>query len=420
MDENKKEEQLVKMDINFLEYPNWTVAGRSDIKSFTIEKPHGTYHVSTTEKADRLPDRVDKMVLYSLLLSKKKNIKTTRYRIAKAVFGKDAPFYYDKVILALERWMWIGIKFEGTFYEGDGHSKRGFHIIDNYKLIPKDKRGEELTIRINSDFFKQLEETGFFKYLDFEEFKKLRSPVTARMYEILIKTFKDRTIWKIGIMLLAEKLTLNRVHPSQILIKLKSAIKEINKKTNLKFTMDYDPEKQLCTFTLIKSEEKDLFKEGTAEEVRRLLLMLPESLRRQKSVKELVADYHSQKGFQYVYFNILYTLQNANRNKKAYFKKALEENYGEEIQAQMIEAAKIEEERKKQEAKRKEKEEKEIKLWDKVNRWIENHGGKERALYQGFSIVACNPSVGGLVIQNGNERTSIPLDQVKEKEFSSL
>ncbi|PIY30374.1 MAG: hypothetical protein COZ08_13175, partial [Bacteroidetes bacterium CG_4_10_14_3_um_filter_42_6] len=288
-----KNKKLVKMDINFLEYPNWTVAGRSNVKSFTIEKPHGTYHVSTTEKADRLPDRVDKMVLYSLLLSKKKNIKTTRYRIAKAVFGKDAPFYYDKVILALERWMWIGIKFEGTFYEGDGHSKRGFHIIDNYKLIPKDKRGEELTIRINSDFFKQLEETGFFKYLDFEEFKKLRSPVSARMYEIFSKDFKERDIRKIDIMVLAEKLTLNCKYPSEVLREIKPAIREINKNTSLKFTMDYDPEKKLCTFTLIKSEGKDPFKEGPSEEARKLLLMLPESLRRQQSVKELVANYHS-------------------------------------------------------------------------------------------------------------------------------
>ena len=418
-----KKKQLVKIDINFLEYPNFLIACRTNIKSLTIEKPHGTYHISTTEKADRLPDRVDKIILYYLLLQKKKNIQITRYRIVKDVFEVEkgsVTSYYNRVIKALERWTWVGIKFEGVFYEGDGYTKRVFHIIDSFKLSKKDKRGEELTIRINRDFFEQLEHTDFFKTIDFTEFKKLRKPVSARLYEILIKTFKDRENWKIGIILLAEKMTLTTIkYPSDILKKLWPAVREINKKTKLKFKMEYNDEARVCEFSLLKEASKEISSSNT-EELNKLLATLPESLRRQKSVKEMLSEYLAKNGFVYTQSNITYTLQNAKRNKKAFLKKALDDDYGEETRAQITAENIWLEEKKNEEEKRKKREEEENRLWWQVRKWIKKHGGIDKALYNGHPVAACSPVVGGLIVQiDENKRKNIPLEEVKEGKFSS-
>ena len=108
MDRTKKK-QIVKDDINFLEYPNWIVTEREKIKEVVIEKEHGVYKLITG--ADSLPDRFDKIVLYYLLCTLLKNsqltsteIKTTRYKVAKDVFyrtknvGKSE---YDRIMLSL-------------------------------------------------------------------------------------------------------------------------------------------------------------------------------------------------------------------------------------------------------------------------------------------------------------------------------
>jgi hypothetical protein len=98
----------------------------------------------------------------------------------------------------------------------------------------------------------------YFKLINFNEYKRLKRPVSARLYEILIKTFKDRDIWQIGIIKLAEKLTLEKregkenYYPSDLIIKLRPAINEINNNTGLKINFDYNKETHICTFTKVK------------------------------------------------------------------------------------------------------------------------------------------------------------------------
>jgi hypothetical protein len=130
------------------------------------------------------------------------------------------------------------LNFEGVFYEGDKYTKRGFHILDGYKLSEDGK----LEIYFNEQYLEQLRNTNYFKLINFDEYKLLKRPVSARLYEILIKTFKDRDIWQIGIVRLAEKLTLEKRYPSQILEKLQPAVNEINKNTGLKVNLDYNNE----------------------------------------------------------------------------------------------------------------------------------------------------------------------------------
>ena len=90
-----KKSIVVKDDINFLEYPNWILSRSRDApKILVLERPNGTYKISVSEDMDRLPDRTDKILLYTLLHQlfkddfKKREIKLTRYKLAKLVYNK--------------------------------------------------------------------------------------------------------------------------------------------------------------------------------------------------------------------------------------------------------------------------------------------------------------------------------------------
>lgn len=246
--------KLIKEDINFLEFPIWIIAKRTAKKQIIIEKNNGIYKISTS--LDSLPCRVDKLILYYFLWklwkeSKFKSTKTIaiRYQAAIDIFDlnyKPSNHHYKKIMDSLEKWTNVNISFKGIFYEGDSYTTRFFGIIDDVIL---DENTKKLYIKFNEQYIKQLEETKFYKYIDYNEYKKLKRPVSARLYEILIKTFKDRNIWQIAIIKLAEKLTLSEIFASQILKKLTPAITEININTELHINLEYDQETKICTFT---------------------------------------------------------------------------------------------------------------------------------------------------------------------------
>jgi hypothetical protein len=255
MDNNKK---IVKEDINFLEYPNWILHERSRLYSWVIEKQSGRYEIASLKG---LPTHFDKIVLYFLLYKLYKlcdfglrEFETTRYEIAKNIFADAQNLSsnrFDRIMLALEKWKAIFIKFEGVFYEGDNYTVRYFSVLDDV-IWNQEKR--TLLIRFNQQYIQQLEESKFYKLIDFEEYKKLTRSVSARLYEILVKNFKERNIWHVGIQNLAEKLTLEKrsvakdYYPSDVLIKLRPAINEINKNTGLKIDFVYDALTSLCVF----------------------------------------------------------------------------------------------------------------------------------------------------------------------------
>ena len=245
----------LKDDINFLEYPNWLITKRNASKTYTIEKENGRYVISTTEDIDRLPDRTDKIILYYLMTLLQHNdfqnrlIEISRYKIAKEALGG---FRYDRIMIALRRWHKLSIDFNGIFYDGDGYSTRCFHVIDN--IILKNNR---LKIYFNIDFLEQIKNSQYFKLINFDEYKLLKRPTSARLYEILIKTFKERDEWLIGIIKLGEKLTLSEKYPSQILKKVTSAVNEINgnKEIELKVNFDYNKQTHICNFKKVKTTE---------------------------------------------------------------------------------------------------------------------------------------------------------------------
>lgn len=257
---------IIKDDINFLENPTWVVDEKSNLKEYVIRKGKGVYEIKGTEG---LPTRFDKIVLYYLLYKlldltqfEQEHLTTTRYEIARNVFANKkhiGKIEYDRVMYSLKKWSGIAIKFEGIFYEGDEYTFRLFHILEDVILH---KGTSQLYIKFNQQYIKQLKETKFYKLIDFKEYKRLSRSLSARLYEILVKNFKERTVWQIHIDNLAEKLTLHkrpdakRYYPSDVLVKLKPAIIEINKNTTLQLECTFDKASGLCTFVKLHENIK--------------------------------------------------------------------------------------------------------------------------------------------------------------------
>ena len=334
----------VKDDINFLEYPNWIVSDSRKMKEFVIEKEQGRYILSVPNHVDHLPTRTDKVVLYALLSKivsnnfKTNEVTTTRYKLAKQIYSAKSPgvSQYNRLIKSLDRWFGVRIFFEGLFYDGEKYISKRFGIIEDYEI----KENGELHVRFNREYLDYIKSTKYYKYINLEEYRKLKRPVSVRLYELLIKTFKDRKVWKINIMNLAKKMTLNIKYPSHVYVIIKPAVNEINRKTSLQIELDYDKNTKVCTFKLKgrKAEAKQRA-EINQEKIQKLLDMIPRE-KQTAGVIKLINSYAITHGSEYVFYNIIYTNNHAKSNYKAYLKKALENNYGQEIQ----ESAKVKQE----------------------------------------------------------------------------
>lgn len=261
MEEQKK---ILKDDINFLEYPTWVIDRKNKATIWKLEKPHGKYEILCPLG---LPKHFDKIVVYFLLykLYKEKDLETytlstNRYEIAKNIFGGShfSKNTYDRIMSAIRKWKAISINFEGVFFEGDTHTIRGFSIVDEYVLR---KATGELSIRFSEGYIKQLKESKFYKLIDFEQYKKLHKTSSARLYEILVKNFKERNEWAINLQALAEKITFEKregakdYYPSDVLRYLKPSINEINKKTDLSIHFQFNNETSVCIFKKVEKQK---------------------------------------------------------------------------------------------------------------------------------------------------------------------
>jgi hypothetical protein len=233
------------------------VSKRDFPNELLIQKDNGFYEIKSSEG---IPVRFDKVVLYYLLhkLSADNDLNsaevvTTRYEISKNVFSQEKNFSkakYDRIMLALRRWKAIYIRFEGVFLEESGNfTEKYFAIIDSVVL---DKKTKKLWIRFNDLYIKQIRESRLYKTIDFEVYKTIMRPVAIRLYEILMSRFLLEKKWLVYIDDLGEQLTLGkRAYPSQILVALKPAIKEINSKANLGLEFSYIKETGICVFKKI-------------------------------------------------------------------------------------------------------------------------------------------------------------------------
>lgn len=207
---------IIREDINFLEYPNWTVSSKEQATSLCIKKDNGFYEVKCPEG---LPGRFDKLILYFLLykLSQEElddlyTVITTRYEIAKNILFQEKNFSkekYDRIMLALKRWKAIYIRYEGIFFDPalPAYTIKYYSVIDYVSL---NKRTNDLVIEFNEQYIAQLRNTAFYRLIDFHEYKKLVRPLSARLYEVLAIYLYYQDTWCIDVIILGEKLTLKK------------------------------------------------------------------------------------------------------------------------------------------------------------------------------------------------------------------
>lgn len=201
-------QNLIKQDINFLDKPLWMVDVKNDGLGSVWHDNGFEYRTGY-----RVPDNVDMLILLYLLLKSQmlnysKKIVLSRYEILKKCNVSTNKQYYLRLEDSLKRWENVSVSFNGIFFEKGKHVTIGFGIIDDYEI---DEETKVVEINFNENWLLKIQQSDFFKYINFEYYKRIKRPVSRRLYEILIKNFKGRDECYYKLTNLGTKLTLSGV-----------------------------------------------------------------------------------------------------------------------------------------------------------------------------------------------------------------
>lgn len=338
---------LIKHNINFLEYPLWFQDDRlaDNSKDGMIWSDREGYVYRAGYKPPVKTDAI--FLLYLLLQSQLSNYSETlslsRYQILQDCgFGLDSG-WYNRLEDSLERWKMVGIKFSGTFYDGKEYKAINFGVIDSWEIRKDNKL---LQIWFSPRFLEMMRGNGFFKYIKFSEFKQLRSSLATRLYEILSKSFHSSDTFNIETIKLAEKIPMKERYPAHIIPKIQAAIARINKNTTTQFgftTRKSETERKktiLCFHKLVVMPKPAILIEtinstATApqtNEMKSLIALLPLERQSQQTVLEIITGFYELYGAAYVSRNISYTNKYAKKNYRSYLLQALRMDYGRAMQ----------------------------------------------------------------------------------------
>ena len=338
---SKVREHFVKQDINFMEYPLWIqnneLANKAEDGYIWKDKEGYVYRAGY-----KPPVKTDFIfLLYILLKSQREGwaekITLTRYEILSACNIKENKWWYERLKDSLKRWEFVRLEFNGTFYDGKSYKTLHFGVIDSWGV---EEESQKLKVRLSLEWLLRIKESNFFKYINFNQIKVLRSPLAIRLYEILIKSFQNRNKWEINAMKLAQKLPMNEKYPADVIPKIKAAVNRINEYTTLKVKLTAKrPKRGEAIFVFEKLTEAEVKKlsptAGLPEEdnnFKSLIDLLPKEHRDNKTILEAIDRSYKEHGFDYTARNIKYTNRNCQGNYRAYLNKALKENWGLAIQ----------------------------------------------------------------------------------------
>ncbi len=337
--------EMIRHSINLLEYPLWfqdeKLASASE-DGFIWKDIEGYIYrcgYKTPVKTDVI------FLLYLLLQSQQADytqvVTISRYQILHSCGLKMNSKSYERLADSLERWKMVGIKFSGSFYDGKAYQTINFGVIDSWEI---DKVTKNLKVYFSPKFIEMMLGKGFFKYINFSEFKQLHSPLATRLYEILCKSFHGRDIWEIDAVKLAEKIPMKERYPAHIIPKIQTAVSRINQCTQTTFSITprqisrghtilaFQKTEQLKPVAIVDAiAEKTLIVPETPD-VKALIELLPEPRRAQKTILEIVIGFYEMRGVSYVERNIRYTNKHAVKNYRHYLLKALRADYGLSMQ----------------------------------------------------------------------------------------
>lgn len=246
-------DKQVKQDINFLEYPLHVIDYQGDTQKFELKTDRGTFQLIASADS-RLPSSEDRLILYYFLRAlssagyENNVVKTTRYQVSKDIWGRRSTPYYEMIRKSLTRYAGLVVRFENVFYKNSKYETLLFHVIDTLKISEG-----TLEVVFNKEFIEQMKNSNYYRMINYEEMKSLRSNTSIRLYEYLIK---QPLPFSISVLKLGEKLTFskNDLFPSTILRRVKPAVAEINKKTSLKIEMKFNQGTKICRFTAMRPD----------------------------------------------------------------------------------------------------------------------------------------------------------------------
>ena len=312
-----------------LEYPLWMqdekIVSRINDEMGFVWKDYDGYVYRCGYKP---PTKLDAVFLFYLLYRSQKTgwqeeIELSRYEILKDCgFKSIRPADYRRLEDSLERWKMVGVKYNGTFYDGHQYITLSFGIIDTWKI---DKNTRKLYVRFNKEWLMRIKNSTYFRYLNFDKIRSLRSPLAMRLYEILIKSFQNRNEWKIDAIKLAQKIPMKERYPADIIPKIKAALNRINKHTNLNVQLLVE-RKRRGKANLIFLKKNKMMENDSLENV---LKLLPKNEAKKKTIIQMIEKYLECYGQDYVKRNIMYANERV-RNIKSYrsfLAKALKEDW---------------------------------------------------------------------------------------------
>jgi len=322
--------QLVKQDINFLEYPLWMQDERLP-EGFVWKDRDGFVY----RAGYKPPTKTDIIFLLYLLMRSqqegwKEEMILTQREILTGCGIQPGKSWSERLKDSLERWTNTTVKFAGTFYDGKEYLTMNFNIIEAWKIEKKTKR---LSIRFSPEWLTRIRESNFFKLINFDQLKSLRSPLAVRLYELLVKTFQGRDDWSIDAVKLAQKIPMKEEHPAHIVPKIKAAVNRINKKTSLKVHIEIErPKRGKAIFhfrKLVEDKAVELqTKDQEDKELKRLLKLVKEEFRDRKTIRNTILRMFKKHGVEYVERNIRYANKHADGNYRVYLLQALKEDWG--------------------------------------------------------------------------------------------
>jgi len=378
----------IKQDINFLEYPLWFPVPNSDENGMIWRDRIGYIY----RAGYKSPDKTDAIILFYLLLKSQENdykqkMKLSRYEILKECGFPNDGWYRERLEDSLRRWNNVSIEFKGAFYDGQTYKTIGFHVLSNYRIgETKDKR---VTILFDKDFLLKIKESSFFKYINFNQYKAIKRPVSLRLFEELCKSFKGRDVWEIDLVKLGTKLPLSKrkvhfcgeekeiMYHSDVLVKLKPAINEINKlaeNEELFRSFEFTPKDVFgINYELRNNNKIIVFKKVTPEwltqqkkakktQRREILIQIKDPLLKElfslsksqnEGIKTAIKNAYQSKGADYTRSNILYANKEAKKNYGVFLKKALKEDWGAELREESLKQLAYEKTKEEERAKKK-------------------------------------------------------------------
>ena len=260
----KTSKNIVKQDMNFLEFPLWVTDKRETQSSFVIEVKNGKYFFNANSEIG-IPDSFDALILYYFLfISQNKNSRSitfNKFEICKNLKLPKNSKNYNRIEKSLDIWGGVYIKFEGCFYVGDQkYTSMGFHI---FKHKTKEKTGNKhnviekiIELEFDRDFSNAICDSKFFKNIDLNLWIALKRPLARRLYEYLLKQFINKGKFSISSEKLFPKIGLNiERYPSDTKKQMNSisvSVRKINEfDTKLDYQFDFyiNEEKEfICVF----------------------------------------------------------------------------------------------------------------------------------------------------------------------------